>query len=452
MHGDGPEQGPEQGIGHHDREPPLPPVFGETTDTPGRGGVYVYVKGELLVADSDRTAVLDLLRELFPEVNWAAAAAEQVPLEDFDTSKWLLPEGAPPVPEILDAVTYDDRGSGLKVSPNHVLAWNSHARFAPSGPPVPLPPNQPPAQQVLQAIALVAPTAATGPVRVGVLDTGVIPGSLPAARCSFGPNDVDRADRNNVGMLGFFDGHGTFVAGVVLQHTRNATVTVRRVQPKSTPGIPPYEGYTTDELLAAALNALRKEPNFGQLRVLNLSIGGQTHQGAGLTLTEKALTACRQASPDLVVVAGAGNDNTSAPFFPAAFKDVVAVAAIRDTAPDQRACFSNFGSWVDACAPGLRVVSSFLRWQNRPMEQGPPPSQGCQGQVPAWPAGPVSFDMVAEWRGTSFAAPVVAAWIANRITTANVPGAQAVADLKAGGPPGLGQTLSDLGRVVRPPF
>src|SRR4029453_8724712 len=103
MHGDGPEQGPEQGpehepdhgIGHHDREPPLPPVFGETTDNPGRGGVYVYVKGELLVADSDRGALFDLLPELFPDVNWAAA--ELVPLRGFDTSKWLLPEGAPPV-------------------------------------------------------------------------------------------------------------------------------------------------------------------------------------------------------------------------------------------------------------------------------------------------------------------------------------------------------------------
>jgi hypothetical protein len=450
MHGDGPEQGPEHGIGHHDREPPLPPVFGETTDTPGSGGVYVYVKGELLVADSDRTALLDLLRVLYPDVNWAAV--EQVAIEDFTTSKWLLPEGAPPVPEILDAVTYDDRGSGLKVSPNHVLAWNSHARFAPCGPPVPLPPNQPPAQQVLQAIAQVAPTAATGPVRVGVLDTGVVPGSLPAARCSFGPNDVDPAAQANLAILAAVAGHGNFVAGVVLQHTRNATVTVRRVQPKSTPGIPPYEGYTTDELLALALNALRKEANFRQVRVLNLSIGGQTHQGRGLTLTGDALVACRQVSPDLVVVAGAGNDNTSTPFFPAAFKDVVAVAAIRDTVPDQRACFSNFGNWVDACAPGLRVVSSFLRWQNKPIEQGEQPPPGCQGQVPAWPAGPVSFDTVAEWRGTSFAAPVVAAWIANRIATANVPGAQAVADLKAGGLSGLGPTLPDLGRVVRPPF
>jgi Subtilase family len=356
------------------------------------------------------------------------------------------------VPEILDAVTYDERGSGLRVSPNHVLAWNSHARWAPCGPPVPVPLNQPTAQQVLQAIAQMAPTAATGPVRVGVLDTGVVPGSLPPARCSFGPNDGDQADRNNTGMLGLFDGHGTFVAGVVLQHTSQATVTARRVRPRSTPGIPPYEGYTTDELLAEALNALRKETNFGQLRVLNLSIGGQTHQGAGLPLTETALNACRQAAPDLVVVAGAGNDNTSAPFYPAAFKDVVGVAAIRDTFPDQRTCFSNFGSWVDACAPGLRVVSSFLRWRNKPMEQGPAPLPGCQGQVPAWPAGPVSFDMVAEWRGTSFAAPVVAAWIANRIATAGVAGAQAVADLKAGGLPGLGQPVPGLGRVVRPPF
>jgi hypothetical protein len=60
--------------------------------------------------------------------------------------------------------------------------------------------------------------------------------------------------------------------------------------------------------------------------------------------------------------------------------------------------------------------------------------------------------MVAEWRGTSFAAPVVAAWIANRIATGGVSGKQAVDDLKTGASAGLEPPLPNLGRVVWPPF
>jgi Subtilase family len=433
--------------GHHDRWPPLPPELGETTDTLGQGGAYVYVQGELLVGDGDWDATLERLRALYPNVRWNAA--DRVVLEELGLSILLLPDGAPPVPEIVDGLRYDERTSSLAVYPNHVLAWNSHAKFAPCGPPVWVDPNSPRAKQVDQDIAKVGPAAAAGPVRVGVLDTGVIRNSLPAGRCTFrDPADVDRPDRNNDNRLDLHAGHGTFVAGVILQHTVNATVTVRRLEPRQAP----LDGYTTDDGLAEALRAWRLEPGFGQLRVLNLSIGGPTHNGAGLPATRAALDLCRQVTPDLVIVAGAGNDNTNQPFFPAAFNDVVGVAAIRDTVPDQRACFSNLGTWVRACAPGTGVVSAFLQWRNNPMAQYPAPPAACLGQVPPSPAGNVRFDMVAEWRGTSFAAPVVAAWIANRMATGNVTGAQADNDLRNGGLAGLGQVLTDLGRVVRPPF
>lgn len=77
--------------------------------------------------------------------------------------------------------------------------------------------------------------------------------------------------------------------------------------------------------------------------------------------------------------------------------------------------------------------------------------------VPTTPTGPVDFTLTAEWRGTSFAAPIVAAWITQRIATAGVTGSQAVDELKgtigaAAAPSGLGQWLPGLGRVVRPPF
>lgn len=64
---------------------------------------------------------------------------------------------------------------------------------------------------------------------------------------------------------------------------------------------------------------------------------------------------------NIIVVAAAGNDGTESPSFPAAYDSVVAVCA---TSEDYlkgaygRAPFSNFGDWVDICAPGTDIVST----------------------------------------------------------------------------------------------
>ena len=61
--------------------------------------------------------------------------------------------------------------------------------------------------------------------------------------------------------------------------------------------------------------------------------------------------------PGVVVVASAGNNASATAFFPAALPDVVAVGGL-DSAG--RAPFSNYGPWVDACAPAVDVVSTFF--------------------------------------------------------------------------------------------
>ena len=65
-------------------------------------------------------------------------------------------------------------------------------------------------------------------------------------------------------------------------------------------------------------------------------------------------------------------------------------------AANGRAWFSNFGSWVDACAPAVDVVSTFF---NDFSEQ-------LDGESLR------HYDGWARWSGTSFAAPKVAALIA----------------------------------------
>ena len=59
----------------------------------------------------------------------------------------------------------------------------------------------------------------------------------------------------------------------------------------------------------------------------------------------------------VVIVAGAGNDGTTAPFYPAAFDNVISVAAFDED--HRRPSFSNYGSWVDISAPGNVIMSTY---------------------------------------------------------------------------------------------
>jgi subtilisin family serine protease len=95
-------------------------------------------------------------------------------------------------------------------------------------------------------------------------------------------------------------------------------------------------------------------------------------------------------TPATVLVAAAGNEGSCRPYYPAALPDVVAVGAL-DSAG--RAWFSNFGPWVDACAPGVDVVSTYFSFVE---------STGPGRTYEGWAA----------WSGTSFSAPKIAAAIA----------------------------------------
>ena len=57
-----------------------------------------------------------------------------------------------------------------------------------------------------------------------------------------------------------------------------------------------------------------------------------------------------------MVVAAVGNDKTSRPQYPAAYKNVIAVSAT--TKSDKRASFSNYGSYIHLSAPGVDIYST----------------------------------------------------------------------------------------------
>src|SRR5262249_53540297 len=86
-------------------------------------------------------------------------------------------------------------------------------------------------------------------------------------------------------------------------------------------------------------------------KVINMSFGGSDYSQSLNDVGQGAWNA------GVVLVGGAGNDGTTAPFYPAALDHVVSVAAF--DANGQRASFSNYGSWVDISAPGDTIISTY---------------------------------------------------------------------------------------------
>ncbi len=59
-----------------------------------------------------------------------------------------------------------------------------------------------------------------------------------------------------------------------------------------------------------------------------------------------------------IEVGSAGNDNVQTPHFPSSYSWVISVAA--SNAADAKADFSNYGSSIDVCAPGVHILSTIM--------------------------------------------------------------------------------------------
>lgn len=238
---------------------------------------------------------------------------------------------------------------------------------------------------------------------VGVIDTGLVlsdhaqghnPHRDAHARMVLDETlDEDPLDTEpNDGLLDPTDVHGGFIVDIVRRHAPRAVV-------RATRGL--IGGINDEVAIADAILRLwRGVKDEGRdLHVLNLSLGGYTDRNVAPWPIVEALS---RIHPRPVVVAAAGNHSSRRPFWPAALKGVIGVGAVDvagngSTPPP--AAFTNRGSWVDACASGQDVHSTFVNFTER--------------QDSAADGEPQRFEGWATWSGTSFAAPHVAARIAD---------------------------------------
>jgi subtilase family protein len=347
---------------------------------------YHYIRDQLIVAQDDLSGLRKGLRR-------HAGVEVGDSLDELGLALVRLQRPRASVPELVDELHQARDPAALWVGPNYVLGPCSHLHLSGSIP-------QPSGEQL-------APPPAAGSrrgegVAIALLDSGAFLDHPWFAHRVTG--DTERADLDGLGRLHCNAGHGTFVAGVLLTHAPGARVEVHRVFDSN---------WIVDEFtMARRLRALAS----GDVQVLTMPFGGYSHDDLGMLATSAALRYLFDRRPDLVAVAGAGNDATNKPYFPAADRGVIAVGAVHRDGSGRwrRACFSNYGPWVDASAPGVNVLSTFLDYEG-PMIPREVLAQciGRLGGEDRMPSG--KFTGWAHWSGTSFAAPMVAAAIAAAI-------------------------------------
>ncbi len=189
----------------------------------------------------------------------------------------------------------------------------------------------------------------TSEVKVAVIDTGI---NYFHEELKNRVNSAEGWDFVNNDAYALDDfGHGTHVAGIIGAETDNAALPNGR----GIAGVDWYcrlipikafnsagEGNTSD--ICNALDWAAGITSTTSADVINMSFGSYYND----PVMHNHITSAWSAG--CVLVAAAGNENTSLRSYPAGWDEVVAVAATRFD--DTKASYSNFGDWVDVCAPG----------------------------------------------------------------------------------------------------
>src|SRR4051794_29807018 len=197
---------------------------------------------------------------------------------------------------------------------------------------------------------------ASGGVKVGVVDTGILAthedlaGKL--ANCAQSRAlGLLLSGSIQVGQCADDNGHGTHVSGTITANANNGkgVAGVAFNSPLAmcrALGGPLGTGTTAD-----VANCITWVADQG-VKVISMSLGG----GDSTTLHQAVQYAWKNGNGALIVAA-AGNDGDATLNYPAAYSEVVSVAATDNR--DQRASFSNANSDVEIAAPGVNVLSTY---------------------------------------------------------------------------------------------
>lgn len=149
-----------------------------------------------------------------------------------------------------------------------------------------------------------------------------------------------------------FGGHGTHCAGDAAAATHNGLgiasvggdcqIMCIRAGMTASNGFG-YIYYSIEGIYYAANNGAK---------VISMSYGGPSPSST----EQQAVNYAH--SLGAICIAAAGNDNNTVVQYPANYDNVLAVAAT--DAQDLKADFSNYGSWIDLCAPGDAILSTVI--------------------------------------------------------------------------------------------
>lgn len=263
------------------------------------------------------------------------------------------------------------------------------------------------------------PDRALSRVSVGLFDTVLAPHRQLTGSYLADPDTlVGPADERD--DLLWWEGHATFVAGIIRRHAPSAALDVRTALRR----VPGGSGDERWEMPLWDFADLLADYQDAGVAVLNLSVGVSTEDGRSPLVLERAIA---QLTPSVVVVAAAGNHGEphgdtagrpapNAALFPAALDNVLAVGALDGTGA---AAFTPRGAgqadtapWIDVFAPGVNVVSTYLG-DGAPERVLVENADGSRS--------PVEFSGWAAWSGTSFATGEITGAVANLLAQGDSP-------------------------------
>ena len=205
---------------------------------------------------------------------------------------------------------------------------------------------------------------------------------------TFPVDDEDEPDDDKTGTLDFEGGHGTFIAGVIAQLCPDAEIHTAGV-------LSSFGDGDVSEVIAGLQKGLAATT--APIDIVVMSFGAFfADDDPGIFGSSLV-----QLLGDRFGVAAAGNQATCRPYFPAGLNEVKGIGAV---GAGGRAWFSNWGGWVDACAPGVDVVSTFFDF-SEDLSLFPDLDELKPRTYKGW----------ARWSGTSFSAPKVAAALAQEM-------------------------------------